>query len=68
MKIKVLAVDDHYSVLEGLQSLIECENDMEFVGGAEDGDSALKMIDETKPDVVIMDVHLQGLLGYDFWL
>jgi len=65
MKIKVLAVDDHYSVLEGLQSLIECENDMEFVGGAEDGDSALKMIDETKPDVVIMDVHLQGLLGYD---
>ncbi len=65
MNIKVLAVDDHLTVIEGLQSLIECEEGMEFVGGAEDGESALKMIDETKPDVVIMDVQLQGLRGYD---
>ena len=65
MKIKVLAVDDHLTVLEGLQSLIECEHDMEFVGGAEDGESALKMIEETKPDIVIMDVQLPGLSSFE---
>ncbi len=65
MKIKVLAVDDHPSTLEGLRSLVECENDMEFVGGADNGESALKMIKATKADLVMMDVQLQGDYGYN---
>ena len=39
---------------------------MEFVGGANDGNSALKRIGKTKPDVVIMDVQLEEEFGFDF--
>ena len=48
-----------------MQSIIERQADMEYVGGAEDGYAALKLIEETKPDVVILDARLPGLSSYE---
>ena len=65
MTAKVLMVDDHNIVRQGLCSLFNKEADMEVVGEAEDGRTALKLSRELKPDVVIMDVNMPGMDGID---
>ncbi|HXC39765.1 MAG TPA: response regulator transcription factor [Burkholderiales bacterium] len=64
MKIKVLLVDDHATVREGLRTMLGNEPDME-VDSAEDGRDALKLARELKPDVVVMDVTMPRLNGID---
>jgi DNA-binding NarL/FixJ family response regulator len=65
MTAKVLMVDDHNIVRQGLCSLFNKETDMEVVGEAEDGRTALRLSRELKPDVVIMDVNMPGMDGID---
>ena len=65
MRCRVLVADDHGIVREGLQSLIEKENDLELVGIAENGRKALQMARKHKPDVVVMDVAMPDLNGID---
>ncbi|MGE5531862.1 MAG: response regulator transcription factor [Bacteroidota bacterium] len=62
---RILVVDDHQMVREGLRLLIEPESDMELVGEAPDGQSALKMTDELHPDVVVMDIGLPVMDGIE---
>jgi len=62
-KIRVLLVEDHQVVREGLRSLLEREEDIEVAGEAESGDSACRMAIELSPDVVLMDIELQGMDG-----
>jgi DNA-binding NarL/FixJ family response regulator len=64
MVTKILLADDHQIVREGLKSLLNSHEDMEVVGEARDGRSAVEMAKELSPDVVIMDVgmpHLNGI-------
>ncbi|MEA2709338.1 MAG: hypothetical protein QOF78_1939 [Phycisphaerales bacterium] len=64
MVTKILLADDHQIVREGLKSLLNSHEDMEVVGEARDGRSAVQMAKELGPDVVIMDVgmpHLNGI-------
>ncbi|MHC4130390.1 MAG: response regulator [Planctomycetota bacterium] len=63
MGIKILIADDHKITREGLRSLLEKEDGMEVVAEAEDGRSAVKLVREVKPDVVIMDVSMPDLNG-----
>ncbi|MHC4758678.1 MAG: response regulator [Planctomycetota bacterium] len=63
MSIKILIADDHKITRQGLRSLLEKENDMEVVAEAEDGRSAVKIVRQLKPDVVIMDVSMPDLNG-----
>ncbi|MHC4842520.1 MAG: response regulator [Planctomycetota bacterium] len=63
MSIKILIADDHKITREGLRSLLEKEDDMEVLAEAEDGRSAVKLVREVKPDVVIMDVSMPDLNG-----
>jgi DNA-binding NarL/FixJ family response regulator len=60
--IRVLIVDDHEIVREGLQILLSEETDFEVVGVAGDSESALALATLHKPDVVLMDIVLPRLM------
>jgi len=64
MSYRIVLADDHRLMREGLKTLISGESDLEVVGEAEDGRSAVSLALELLPDVVIMDVampHLNGI-------
>jgi two-component system NarL family response regulator len=63
--IKVLIADDHHLFREGLARIIRDAPGMELVGSAEDGEEAVQLTREHKPDVVLLDVNMPGLSGLD---
>jgi len=64
-KARVLVVDDHPVVRQGLALLISHESDMEVCGEAETAHDALKAIAATQPDVIIVDLSLKGASGLE---
>jgi NarL family two-component system response regulator LiaR len=63
-KIKVLIVDDHQVVRQGLRTFLELQPDIIVLGEASDGQAAVEMVRQLKPDVVLMDLvmpHLDGI-------
>src|SRR6266542_581866 len=60
---RLLLVDDHALFREGLASLFAYEADLEVVGQAGDGDSALAQVRQLRPDIVLMDIDLPGADG-----
>ena len=62
-KIKVLIVDDHAVYRMGLIALLDTEPDIEVVGEAEDGKSALRKAAKLSPDVVVMDLMMPVMDG-----
>ncbi|MES0329289.1 MAG: response regulator transcription factor [Dehalococcoidales bacterium] len=64
-KIKVLIADDHAVLREGMRQLLEHEKDMEVVGEASDGEEAVTMAAELKPDVALMDIVMPKLSGVE---
>ncbi len=65
MPTKVLLVDDHAIIRQGLSSLLEKQPDIEVVGGVEDGRKAVDIARELAPDLVIMDISMPNLNGID---
>lgn len=63
--IRVLIVDDQDLVRVGLRTLIDSAEDIEVVGEADTGISALATARETKPDVVLMDIRMPGMDGLE---
>jgi DNA-binding NarL/FixJ family response regulator len=63
--MRVLLADDHGIVRRGLKSLIENETDARVIGEAADGLEALRLCDEQKPDVLIVDIGMPKLNGLD---
>ncbi|CAI7974386.1 MULTISPECIES: response regulator transcription factor [Parafrankia] len=61
--IRVLVVDDHELFLQGLQTVLETEEDISVVGRAADGQEALTLASGTTPDIVLMDVRMPGRDG-----
>jgi len=64
-KIRIVLVDDHMVMRQGLAGLLRGESDFHIIGEASDGVSALMLIREVKPDVVLMDVSMPGMNGID---
>jgi DNA-binding NarL/FixJ family response regulator len=65
MGVKILLVDDHQIMRDGLRSLIEKQPNMEVVAEAENGRTAIKLNRKFRPDVVVMDIHMPDLNGID---
>ena len=62
-KLKVVLADDHAVVREGLRALIDRQADMEVIGEAADGRTAVDIAIRLKPDVVVMDLSMPVLNG-----
>jgi NarL family two-component system response regulator LiaR len=62
-KIKVLIVDDHQVVRQGLRTFLELLDDISVVGEAEDGKQAVELVLALKPDVVLMDLVMPRMDG-----
>jgi len=63
--IRVLLVDDHALVRTGIRRVLEDEPDIVVVGEASTGEEALALLDETRPQVVVMDVSMPGMGGLE---
>ena len=63
--IKVLIVDDHSMVRQGLTDLLTSAEGIEVVGAIADGDQALTAVTELEPDIVLMDLSMPGMDGID---
>jgi len=61
--VRVLLADDHAIVLEGLRALVDAEPDLRVVGATTDGTRVVALVDEVKPDVVVLDLQLAGMRG-----
>lgn len=65
MSTRVIIIDDHKIMREGLRSLLEKQPETEVVAEAENAQTALKLIEELTPDLVIIDVVMPGLNGIE---
>lgn len=63
--IRVLLVDDHSILREGIRYLLSASGDVDVVGEAEDGLQALEMVDQLKPDAVLMDIAMPRMNGIE---
>lgn len=64
-KIRVLSIDDHPLVREGVAALINDQRDMKIVGQASTGRDGIKLFREHQPDIALMDVRLPDMSGID---
>ncbi len=64
-KIKVMIVDDHSLVREGISALLKFHDDVEVIGEASDGREAIEAASRLRPDVILMDIAMPGLGGLE---
>jgi DNA-binding NarL/FixJ family response regulator len=64
-RIRILTVDDHPLILEGIANVIQRQPDMELVGEASDGYQAIEAFGKFRPDVTLIDLQMPGMNGID---
>jgi DNA-binding NarL/FixJ family response regulator len=65
MTIRIVLVDDHGLLREGLRALLEAQPDLSVVGEAADGLEALRLVEQEAPHVVLMDIAMPGMNGLE---
>lgn len=65
MTLRLVLADDHAVVREGLRAVLDAEPDFEVVGQAENGDEVVALVDDLRPDVVVLDLMMPGRNGLD---
>lgn len=65
MPIRILVVDDHSVVRQGIITLLEDEEDLIIAGEASDGDEVWDMVEKVKPDVILLDLTMPRMPGLD---
>lgn len=65
MPYRVLLVDDHKIIREGIRAVIERSPEFQVVGEAETGPEAVQICSKTQPDIAVMDIELEGLTGIE---
>jgi DNA-binding NarL/FixJ family response regulator len=63
MPIRILIVDDHSVVRQGLRMFLQIDEELSIVGEAENGEDAVRLTRELKPDIVLMDLLMPGMDG-----
>jgi DNA-binding NarL/FixJ family response regulator len=63
--IRVLLVDDHQVVRDGLQHMLEHEDDLEVIGQGADSEETFRQVEKLKPDVILMDIKMPGVDGIE---
>ncbi|SHF77192.1 two component transcriptional regulator, LuxR family [Fodinibius roseus] len=63
--IKIVIADDHPIIREGIQRIVEGENDLQIVGEAEDGYEILELLEQEKPDILVLDITMPGKSGLE---
>jgi DNA-binding NarL/FixJ family response regulator len=63
--LRILLVDDHPLVRDGLRALLSSVPDMRVVGEATNGEEAIARAEELQPDIILMDLHMPGLNGVE---
>ena len=61
--VRVLIVDDHPMVAEGIEAILETYEDVEVVGTLSNGRDAIDRVDELNPDVILLDLNMPGVTG-----
>ncbi|MEK4881388.1 MULTISPECIES: response regulator [Paenibacillus] len=64
-QVKILIVDDHFVVREGLKLILETDEQFQIVGEAVNGQEAITLIDEVRPDVILMDLNMPVMRGLE---
>lgn len=62
---KVLVVDDHFVVREGLKLLIDLNDQFEVAGEAENGENALEKVEQLNPDIILIDLYMPVMNGLE---
>ncbi len=65
MKIRIVVVDDHPVVRDGLIAMLNTQSDFEVVGEAGDGEEALQKVEKRNPDVLLLDLEMPGVDGVE---
>lgn len=63
--IKIMLVDDHEMVREGIKQLIEFDGDIKVIAQASNGEDCLKLLQSELPDIILLDVNMIGMNGID---
>ncbi|HLX55645.1 MAG TPA: response regulator transcription factor [Ktedonobacteraceae bacterium] len=63
--IRLLIIDDHEMVREGLKAMLSTESDFAIVGDAANAEQAFALIERLRPDVILLDIRLPGTSGID---
>lgn len=63
--IKVMIVDDHTVLRDGIRSILDVEEDLQLVGEAESGEGLLEKLAKIVPDVIVLDINLQNKNGIE---
>lgn len=64
-KIRILLVDDHRLMREGIAAMLQGLENVEIVGSVSSGEAAMNLIDEVKPNIILMDIHMGGMTGIE---
>ena len=62
-KVKIMIVDDHSMIREGLKQLLELDGDIQVIGEAGNGEECLKLLETVQPDVVLLDINMPVMNG-----
>lgn len=65
IKANILLVDDHPMLRKGVAQLIDLEDDLKVIGEAGNGDEAIRLSLQLKPDVILLDLNMKGLSGIE---
>lgn len=63
--IKVLLIDDHRLIRDGLEAILTQADDIQVIGSGSSGEEAVKLASSLKPDVVLMDIVMAGITGIE---
>lgn len=64
-KIKIIIADDHPMLRQGIKQILELENDFDVVALASNGEEAVRLVKQYKPDIVLMDINMPDVNGIE---